>query len=171
MPFLQSVFRERDSDIREYDSLLRRMAKTFNDTTEVGNVGTGEDDLITYSVPNGFLQKDGNRLEFEACIDLAANANSKQIKAYWGSQEIYDSTAQTQNGGTIIIAVTVIRTGAATQKVGVRVNTDASNYSNTANFIDGTQSLAAAVTFKCTGEATSDDDIVQEYLTVKRFES
>jgi hypothetical protein len=114
------------------------------------------------------MSADGDSIEFENVVTFAANANNKQVKAYFGATQLYASGAQAQNGGSMVIKVRVVRTGAATQDAYVTVtNSSGSLFANVCAFTQPTETLSGAVTFKLTGEATSNDDILQKIMTVR----
>jgi len=138
-------------------------------TTDAGNVGAGEDDLITYSVPAGLLAANGDYIEFTMSFDLAANANAKQVKVKFGATTIYASGSQTQNDGVIEITGKIIRTGAATQRITYSVSSNTTLFTDYADYVTAGETLSGAVTLKATGEAVSNDDISQKILTVKFF--
>ena len=54
-------------------------------TTAVGNVTTGEDNLITYSLPANTLSVNGMALRIVAWGLTANNANAKTLKVYFGT--------------------------------------------------------------------------------------
>lgn len=135
-------------------------------TTNVGNVGTGEDDLMTYSLPASALSTDGMKAEVHAWGYFASNGNNKTVKCYFGSTQVFSSTALAFNGAYWDVRLTVIRTGAATQKAVVVWNSDSNLLDTKVTSTTPGQTLSSAVTIKCTGEATSDNDIVQEALSV-----
>jgi hypothetical protein len=137
-----------------------------NVTTAVGNVGAGEDTLMSYTLPKNTLGNAGDKLEIEAFGTLAANGNSKTIKLYFGSQVIFSTGAVASNALDWHIRAAVLRTGAATQIITSQFSGDTVLVTQTADFVAGTQSLAADVIIKCTGEATSNDDISQKGLIV-----
>ena len=138
-------------------------------TTDVGNVGTGVDDLMSFSVPAGTMSTNGDYIDFSFTFTFAANANNKTVRVVYGGTEIYNSTAQAQNGGSMEVVGKIIRTGATTQKVIVSVSTDGTLYTDLANYTTAAETLSGAVTLKATGEATSNDDIVNTILTVKYY--
>jgi hypothetical protein len=138
-------------------------------TTSVGNVGAGEDDLMTYSVPANSLSTNGDFLEFSCAGTFAANVNNKRIRVKFGATTIVDTTALAINGGSWRCTGTIVRTGAATQKCSAVFTTDNALLVSTAKYVTAAETLSGAVTFKCTGEATSNNDIVQEIQTVKWF--
>lgn len=138
-------------------------------TTDVGNVGTGADNLMTYSVPAGTLSNNGDYIEFSFTFTFATNANNKTVKVVYGATEIYTSTAQPQNDGSMEVKGKIIRTGATTQKVIVTATTDGTLFTDLANYTTAAETLSGAVTLKATGEATSDNDIINRILVVKYF--
>lgn len=137
-------------------------------TTAVGNVGAGEDDLITYSVPANTMATNGDSIEFEMAGSYAANVNTKRVRIKYGATTMLDTTALAINNGAWSCKGRIVRTGAATQKYYIQFFTD--NALLVASTKQGTaaETLSGAVTLKATGEATSNDDIKQE-LNVVRF--
>lgn len=167
--FLKAVERERSADVKEIADMQKllnvaRQANAF--TTATGNVGTGEDDLISYALPDGILTNNGQRLEFEAAFTFASNVNNKRIKLKFGGTTIYDSGALALNGGGAVLRAVIIRTGASAQVYSVTVDASLALLANMASVGTAAVDLTAPVTFKATGEATSNDDIIQKYLTV-----
>ena len=68
------------------------------DTTTTGNVGGGEDDLISFTVPANTLANDGEFLEFDCWGTFAGNTNPKRLRGLFGSAPLIDSTALVLNG-------------------------------------------------------------------------
>lgn len=135
-------------------------------TTAVGNVGAGEDNLIVYTVPANTLLTNADFLDFEFFGTFAANANSKRIKAYFGATVIFDSGAQNQNGGSWKITGKIIRTGGSTQKVLVEFSSSSNLFVNTTTYTATALTLSGTNDLKVTGEAVADNDIVNEALIV-----
>ncbi len=138
-------------------------------TSDVGNMGAGEDDLMTYTIPAGKLVTNGDYLEFTMTITFAANANNKQVKVYFGSTAIYTSGSHAQNDGSMEIKGTIIRTGATSQRITFSQANNTMLFPDYANYVTASEILANAITLKATGEGTSNNDIVQKMLTVKYF--
>ena len=143
-------------------------------TTAVGNVGAGEDDLITYSLPAATLGVDGMGVRVTAAGSFAANANNKLVKMYFGSTSLTTWATAPYNNVKWRYVAEIIRTGAGAQIASSQfVSTGGSGGHTT--FPDhvrvGTttpaETLSGAVTIKCTGEATSNDDIQQLLLLVE----
>lgn len=127
-------------------------------TTSVGNVGTGEDDLQTLSLIGLSLGTAGEAVILESYGTFAANGNNKQVKAYFGSTVVADSGVVTINNGSWKIRAEIIRTGATTQIAnGICWLSDGTH---TITVSSPSQTLANATTVKMTGEATADNDIV-----------
>jgi len=126
--------------------------------TAVGNVGAGEDDLMTYPLKGGSLDLDGKVIRVWAFGTHAANGNSKRIRVYFGSTLVGDVTS-TENATTWFVDLKIFRTGATAQLTNIHMRT--------AGQIDlrittPAETLSGNVTIKLTGEATSNDDISQK---------
>lgn len=138
-------------------------------TTSVGNVDAGEDDLIQYTLIANSLDADGSFLEIEAFGIFAANANNKRIRLYLGSTVLIDTTAIAANSGSWIINSRVIRVSSNSQKIITKIISDNTLIVDSANYVLGAEDLTTGLIIKCTGEATTTNDVVQEGLTVKMF--
>lgn len=133
-------------------------------TTTVGNVGSGEDNLMTYSVPAGTLATNGQTLRVMAFFTNAANGNTKTIKAYFGATSITLQSAAVNNGVSWV-ELKIVRTGATSQLLyGWLGRTPAFVFF--AASAAPAETLSGAVTLKFTGEATSNDDIIQNLMVV-----
>lgn len=143
-------------------------------TTTVGNVGAGVDDLMTYSVTGNTLAVNGDHLEFEAagtCNPTALSAVS--ITANFGSTALItfnvpaDATKWRIKG-------TIIRTGSATQRAITTMwndTTAATTITTDTEYTTPAETLSGAVTLKCTGDPASDtdNDVTQTLFIVKWY--
>ncbi len=137
-------------------------------TTSAGNTLTGEDDLMTYSVPANTLATDGDSLNITAAGTFALA--TVRLRAYFGADLLFDT-------GSLILGATadwgiecdIIRTGATTQKAIVRFTSSVAALLATCDYTTPGRTLSSANTFKLTGEATLTNDVVQEMMKV-RFE-
>ncbi|MBP3958344.1 hypothetical protein J8F10_24105 [Gemmata sp. G18] len=134
-------------------------------TAAVGNVGTGEDNLRTYLLLAGRFNTAGKGIRITAWGTGANNA--KTLKLYFGSTVILTASLTTSQANRWRVVAEVYSTG-----------TDAQDY--VAQFIQGgtvsqadvnvgssTEDDGATITIKCTGEATTTNDIVQEGLLIE----
>lgn len=135
--------------------------------TAVGNVGAGEDDLQTYTVPGGLLTDNGDAVRITAEVTFAANGNNKRVKSYWNAVAVYDSTALAINAGAAKIVTTITRTGAATQNVSIEVISGNATLAHSFTATTGAGTLSGNVVYKLTGEATSNDDIINRQTIVE----
>lgn len=139
-------------------------------TTAVGNIGTGEDDLMTFSLPaNSLTAVAGKGLHIKAWGFTANNAATKQVKLFFGTVAImtFDLTISQANEWVIEADVWCTANNAQDyhswlMQVG------------TANAFDMergalTQTQTAAITIKCTGNATTTDDIKQEGMRITYY--
>ena len=138
-------------------------------TTAVGNVGAGEDDLITYTLPAATLGVDGMGVRVLAWGYTANNANAKTLKLYFGSTLLVSASLTTSSAGRWAAEMIAIRTG-ATAQLGypTMVTHDATSMTLGAGS-PGTpaETLSGAVVIKATGTATANDDIVNSLLLVE----
>lgn len=135
-------------------------------STAVGNVTTGTDDLQSYSLPASVLGVDGRVLRITAYGRTANTAAAKTLTMEFGSQTIMTQALTTNLAATWRIHTTVVRTGSSTQDIFaelLQLTTIVHKQTLTA----GTQTDSAAITIKCTGTATNTDDIIQEGLIVE----
>lgn len=134
-------------------------------TTGAGNVGTGEDDLASYSVPANTLAVNGQSLWYEVWGKVAGNANAKTIRVKFGTDTVFTSLNMASSVGTWRIRGRIIRTGAATQLTMSDHVQDGGAFA-AASSTGLTQTLSGALTFKVTGEAVSNNDITLEGMIV-----
>lgn len=139
-------------------------------TTPVGNVGVGEDTLMTYTVVANALNISARGVEWESAGTLANNANAKTLKLYFGTVAMIAVTLPTNIAADWIAKSTVIRTGASTQRyvIEVRVVNQATNVP-LVYVSQGTlaQTETNTIVIKATGEAVANNDIVQNFSLIK----
>jgi hypothetical protein len=132
-------------------------------TIAVGNVGTGEDNLKSYTLPANSLIADDRGVRITAWGTKANNADAKTLKLYFGSAAILTHSLGTSAAGNWKIEALVFRTGSSTQDyMADLTGTDTDQESGTA-----TETDTSTIVIKCTGEATSNNDIVQDGLLVE----
>jgi len=154
-----------------YDKIeaIGGVAGTLNvNTTAVGNVTTGEDDLITYSVTGNTLGANSDYLSFEAAGIFAATINNKRIKVKFGATTLFDTGAlaiTTANDWRL--HGTIVRTASNAYRAAVEFSSSSSVLSSSADYQTGTDDLTTALTLKLTGEATATDDIIQNYMVTR----
>ena len=136
-------------------------------TATVGNVGAGEDDLMTYPLPAKTLADNGRGVRVTAWGDAANNANAKTLKVYFGATEVLSTALTASQVGTWRVVMEVIRTGAATQVAIAQLNQGGATTIVDAETDSPTSDLDAAVTIKLTGTATANDDIRQFGMVVE----
>ena len=135
-------------------------------TTAVGNVDGGADDLMTYSLPANTLGASARVIRITARFTGAANANSKTMTFVFGAS----STAIFINSGsanTYYINFVIARSGLNTQDIwGDRWEVGGPSGNGLAR-VTATETETAAITIKFTGTATATDDIVQRLMIVE----
>jgi hypothetical protein len=137
-------------------------------TASVGNVGTGEDDLHTYTLPANTLTRDGESVEMEHTISFAATAAVKQVRIYFGTQIVNNTSTAAAGLGTMVLRTRVYRLGASSQRAsGTWANSSAPFPVASASTSTTAQDLTNSVVIKITGEATNNNDIVCTLSSVR----
>lgn len=135
----------------------------YQSITAVGNITTGEDDLISQSIAANVLSANGQRLTGEFNGRFAANGNAKRIRLKFGSTTILDmGSGISPNGATWRMTYTITRTGAATQRVSASLLIGGIAGPVFTGVTTAAETLSGAITLKATGEATSTDDIIND---------
>ncbi len=145
--------------------------RLITNNTAVGNVTSGEDALITYSLKKNTLHNDGDVIEIVAYGTTAANGNNKTIKLVLGSTTLFTTGVVAFNNKSWCIKATLTRTGAATQQIIATFQGDLALLTTTATFTAGTEDLTTNLTIKCTGTSGSSttDDVIQKGLVITMF--
>ncbi|MBC7947758.1 MAG: hypothetical protein H7Y42_07750 [Chitinophagaceae bacterium] len=134
-------------------------------TTAVGNVGGGEDDLQTVSIPAGTLSQDGDRLEFATYVTASSG---KTINIYFGATVI--ATATTNATENLCFSGVIIRTGASTQLAQVSISGNTLGFSGPLGFYTTPgETTSGAITFKGTGQGSADNEAVQTLTAINYF--
>lgn len=136
------------------------------DVAAVGNINTGTDDLISYTMPANVLATNNKTLRIRAWGTTANNVNTKQLTLNWGSQVIVNTALTTSLAGLWETEAIVTRTGGNTQDVVARTLQGATLIFDQ-ELTSGTQTDTAQIIIKMTGTATTTNDIVQEGLVVE----
>lgn len=144
--------------------LLKRVIPV--NLTPVGNVGSGEDDLMTYPLPANSLSA-GRGLRIKAWGTTANNGNSKQVKLFFGSLAILTTALTVSQAGVWEIEAEVYSTGTDAQRYIARLLQGGATTLIDAEQGTHTQDDGATITIKCTGEATSNNDIQQNGFVIE----
>lgn len=138
-----------------------------SDVATIGNVGTGVDNLLSFVIVGNSLNNTGDYCEFDAFGEFENNANNKTLKIVYGATTIFNTGAVAFGTAALAnwrINCKIFRTGATAQKC---ITTFWSNDATTPFlqeiFITG-ENNAINRTVQFTGEATSNDDIIQYLL-------
>jgi len=139
-------------------------------TTAVGNVGTGEDDLMTYSMPANTLEANGRTIRVTMGGTLGGSAGNKTIKLYFGSAQILTLTNSGSTTRYWFIEMLVARSASNEQKIiaTLTLSTDiAASFDASHSAETSTEADTSTIIIKATGEGTSNNDVVQTFLLVE----
>lgn len=143
-----------------------RVPQSRTNTTAVGNIGAGEDDLQTASVPAATLFANGHTIVVDAYGSCANNANAKTLKLYFGATALINQVMTAGQASRWHIRAEITRTGASTQDWVVHITQAGTTTIHDVQVGTAAITDTAAITIKCTGTAVADNDIVQEFLRV-----
>lgn len=131
--------------------------------TAVGNVGSGEDDLQTYTLPANYLYANRQHIESRWRGQVANNGNAKTLKVYFGSTELTGGgvAMPTDSAAGWLVDLEVHRLTSSTARAFVRVTGDGLT-TVTKRVALTSQDFTATNVVKVTGEATSNNDIQSE---------
>lgn len=139
--------------------------RVHTNTTAVGNVGAGADDLQTHSLTAGTLSADGKVVRVTVEWDVAANGNNKTMEYLIGATVITLRAANPDNNLKFRADILIIRTGAATGRYTAQHLSSSTPYSVFSGTI--AETWANAITLKGRGTGTADNDIVMRSHVVE----
>lgn len=130
-------------------------------TTNIGNIGVGEDVLATYTIPANTLSVNHQSIWFEAWGTISNTANSKTLYAYFGATAVLTfGTFNTGQAYNWRIKGRIFRTGAATQESSAEGLASGGALSPVIGLTTPAATLSGTVIIKIAGSSSADDDIV-----------
>jgi hypothetical protein len=150
---------------------IGRLLPSSVQTTVVGNVGAGVDNLMSYELPADALNAAGNFVRIRGGGTAANNATAKNLLLKFGAASLLGTLALTASQvGKWYVDATVTRTGSDTQDyvatVLEGVGTTLAAGKQAILFGTGTENEDAAITIQFQGEGGADNDVTQEWMEV-----
>src|SRR3989304_2773312 len=138
-----------------------RVGGTLNtNITPVGNVTTGEETLMSYTLPANAMDAAGRGVRITAWGTTANNINAKVVRLYFGGAiGTISLTGSQANTGRFVSEV--LRTGATTQIASVWFIQSGTTLQHGTSITTPGETLSSAVTIQVTGEGVATDDITQ----------
>jgi hypothetical protein len=150
-------------DLADFMKSIGLPKRILQDFTTVGNVGAGEDNLMSGTIPANTLKENGGAIHFVAFGRHAANANAKEVKVKIGGTAILASGAVALNDQRWKVEGWIVRDGVGDQRAYVVYM---SSTTLVQTYTDLTKDETTALVLLFTGEATSNDDVRQDALMV-----
>lgn len=141
-----------------------------SDVSTIGNVGTGVDNLLSFSIGANVLANNGDYAEFDAFGEFENNANNKELKIVYGATTIFATGAVAFGTAGLAnwrVNAKIVRTGVNSQKCIVTFWCNDSSVNFLQQITTSAEDMTAAKTIQFTGEATATDDIIQLHLESK----
>jgi hypothetical protein len=161
--------------IRNVLSDFVKRTGAYQSQTAVGNITTGEDDLMSTTIPANTLTEVGDRVMIRAWGTTANNANTKTIKLYFGSATVVSQALTASQVGKWLIEAIVCRVSLNVQEAhaliveSIGTTLAAAKHAQEITALTATET--ASITVKCTGTSSaSTDDIVQEGFEVLPYQ-
>lgn len=140
--------------------------KTIINTTGVGNIGAGTDDLMTHSLAANTLGMRNEAIVVEASGNIANNANAKTLAFSFGAASL-SASMPTNVAAPWQARFTVYRLTTGTQYIEGEIKVGNGAYYPFILNGTGSETLTGAVTVKFTGNATADNDIIQKSMKTR----
>ncbi len=134
-------------------------------STAVGNVTTGEDDLMSYTIGASGGRPYGRALRINAWGTTANNANAKSLKLKWGTETLHTIALTVSVAGIWKVEATIIFISDTNQDF----FSECREHGVASVMATGTATRdeGGAIILKFTGEATDTNDITQQGLVVE----
>jgi len=138
-------------------------------TTQVGNVGGGEDNLMTYTLPANSLSANGKGVRVKMWGYTSSNANVKQVNFYFGSEFLQGFAPTTNELNYWTVEIIMVRYAVAVQTKYIHTTSINNNVVALADISVGSASEdeTGAILIRATGQGTANDDIVQSGMIVE----
>jgi hypothetical protein len=136
-------------------------------TNRVGTVGSGEQTLLSITLPPNVLRRNGDILRISASMQLAANGNNKTGVLYAGPTTIAGRGPAADNNSTYFIQALLTRLSEINcQSVGYCMNLIGAN-AIVLNRDAIAIPAAGPLVIRLAGNGTSDNDLVSRLLKVE----
>ena len=174
-PFLPLVLTDDQRRSQEFNPVTRfqYINVLTSISVPVGNVGGGTDDLMSYTIPAGTLDKDGKVIGIKANGTTANNANGKTLSFFFGSQ-LQSFALTISQAGYWDIDGLIIRTSSGQQSViFTLMETTQSHVLQTPKaalfFNASSQDDVAPIVLKMQALAVDTSDILQREFLITTF--
>ena len=126
---------------------------SVNTTAASTGANTTETDLHTVSLPANTLAANGQAILFQAAVTTADNTNTKTVRLYFGSTQLF-SVGSANRAGAHLFSAWIVRTGPSSQVAlaGIPMSGQTSGqFAPQAAYTTPAETLSGAVTVKITG--------------------
>jgi len=138
------------------------------DYASIGNITTGEDNLNTHLIPAYTLNWGDETVVAEWHGTKANNANTKTLKLYIGTTLVATKVLTASVAASWLARLTITSKGVSTQRcVAEFYDGGVATAPYEGATLDTTEVSTASITVKATGEATSTDDIINTFSSLR----
>lgn len=138
--------------------------ETYKNNSSVSSSGTGEDDLMSTSLPAGLLKRTGS-VRITVAGTKTTGGGNKTVKLHFGTVAMtLNAAANDTNNWFGQVVVTNVASASVQRMMGMGLN----GATPVTLYTTGTENTANAVTIKCTGEcANAGDTITQTMMMIE----
>ncbi len=144
-----------------------RVLGALANTSIVGNVNTGEDDLLNLTGWAQPLVQTGDTAILEVWGTFANNTNNKRIRVYVGTTALLDTSALAVQAGSWMLRVVVERSGSASQRCTAALWSGNATMGTRVTTTNTAETFAADLALRVTAEATNDNDVLKTGATLR----
>ncbi len=136
------------------------------DSTQADNSGSGETDLISFSLPANSLSANGKGVRIKVAGTTAANANTKTIRLYFGASVLVTNDVTTApSNKSWLFEADVWRDSSTTQEFFAKGLVGTVQQTLAMSALAAT--MSGAITIKVTGQGTASSDITAKFMSVE----
>lgn len=142
-------------------------AKSNSLESKGNTIANADSNLLEYTLKANTINGDGQYIAIDGFGTFVANADNKQLKLYFGSSLLFDSTSLSLNSGSWNVKATVLRANSSSQKAIVTIISSNNSLPAKSYYSSISQNLSADVLVKFVANAQSINDVIQEGLLIQ----
>jgi hypothetical protein len=140
----------------------------YKSMTTTGASGSSETTLFSYTLPAGTLGTNGESILIQSAGSYATSVNSKTIKFKFGGTTVSTGALAITTTAPWWLEASIIRVDATNQKIIVALITGSSTQLAEAVYSTATETLSGTVTISITGQGGATNDVVGEFVKMKK---
>lgn len=137
------------------------------DGQEVGNTGSSQTTLKTFSIPSKVFENIGDLIKIEITGFFANNNNTKQIDLLLDNDSIFSSSSSHYKDNVFKIEINLFKVSENSQKAITVLNAGIDSHQQDGSIVNIAKNELQSFDFIIKGTGNSDNDIKIHYCTIK----